>query len=353
MLASQSRAVHARRCMGFGIIELMIAMMLSLLLLSGVIALFASSRKSYESNEHLGRIQENGRFALDMIQRDVRAAGYLGCAKDTPFTNALTTTTNPILWDFRFPLQGFESTGTTWSPALNTTLVPSAAAVNSDVLVVRTPDPDARAKRLSALMGTPSADVTVTPATPAYGDRQTVLVTDCSAVAVFEVTKDTAGVLEHKSNGALSATGGMLPSAGNATENLGYAFTQGSTLLPVNTVVYYVRASSVAGNGNSLWRRVGRNVPEELVEGVDTLQVLYGVDTNANRVVDTYVTADSVTNWSNVISVRVGLLVRSLEQYGNTPDTTHSVLGVNIAAAADSRERLRFSTTIALRNGAL
>jgi type IV pilus assembly protein PilW len=354
MLAPQSRSTGRHRNAGFGVIELMIAMTLSLLLLSGVIALFASSRKSYESNEHLGRIQENGRFALDMIQRDVRSAGYQGCARQTPFTSTLDTASNAPLWNFQFALQGFESTGTTWVPALDTTLVPSAAAVNSDVLVVRTPDPDARAKRVTALMGTSTEDLTVAPAAPVYEKGHTVIVTDCSAVSVFEVTDDAAGVIKHKSTGAVSGVGGQLASAGNSTEDLGHAFTPGSTVLPVNTVIYYVRASSVAGNGNSLWRRVGRNVPEELVEGIDSLQLLYGVDTDGNRVVDgDYVKADAVTDWGSVVSVRLGLLVRSLEQYGNTPDTEHVVLGETIAAAGDNRERLRFSTTVALRNEAL
>lgn len=352
MRALRSKAAGARHT-GFGVLELMVAMTLSLLLLSGVIALFASARRSYEGNEHLGRIQENGRFALDMLQRDVRGAGYLGCAKGASFTNTLSLASNSLLWNFRFPVQGFESTGTGWSPALDTTVVPSAAAVDSDVLMVRTPDADARSKRLTALMATPSSALNVAPAAPAYEKGQPVIVTDCSTVAVFEVTQDTGGVISHTSGSAYSGGAGQLASAGNTTDSLGYAFTQNATVLPVNTVVYYVRASGTAGNGNSLWRRVGRNVPEELVEGVDTLQVLYGVDTNADRIVDDYITADAVTNWDNIVGVRIGLLLRSLEQYGSTPDTEHRVLDVDVAAAGDRRERLQFTTTIALRNEAL
>ena len=352
MGASRSSAVGVRPGRGFGVVELMIAMALSLLLLGGVVALFASSRKSYESNDHLARIQENGRFALDIIQRDLRSAGYLGCAKDTPFTNTLSTAANPLLWQFQFALNGYESTGTSWSPTIDTTLVPAAAAVNSDVLVVRTPDPDARAKRLTTLMASGSAELVVLPATPAYVPGQTLMVTDCSAVSVFEVDTYTAGTITHDVSSPV-AESGHLNSAGNASADLGYAFTPGSTVLPVNTVVYYVRASATAGNGNSLWRRFGRRDPEELVEGVDSLQVEYGVDSDANRIVDDYVKANAVTDWGSVISVRVGLLVRSLEQYGNNPDVAHELLGTNIAAAGDNRERLRFTTTVALRNEAL
>jgi type IV pilus assembly protein PilW len=346
--------IPVQRLKGFSILELMVAMTLSLILLGGVITLFASSRKSYESNDHLSRIQENGRFALDQIMRDIRSAGYLGCAKDASFTNTLKTSTT-LLWDFQNPVRGFQSTGSAWSPALNATLVPSAAAINSDVLVVRAPDPDAQTKRISVLTATPTAEITVSPTSPVYDAGDTLMVTDCSATSVFEVTGYSAGTIQHVADVSQGAATGGVASAANSTANLGYAFPEGSTVLPVRTTIYYVRQSGVAGNGNSLWRRIGRNAPEELVEGVDSLQLLFGVDTTGDRIVDDYVTASSVgsTNWANVISVRVGLLVRSLEQYGNDPDVGHNVLDAAIAAAADSRERLIFTSTATLRNKAL
>ena len=338
---------------GFGLVELMIAVSLSLLLLGGVVALFASSRKSYESNDHLARIQENGRFALDQIVRDIRSAGYRGCAKEAPFANTLDTAANAMLWNFQLPAAGFQSTGTTWSPALDTALVSSAAAVNSDVLVLRAPDPDARAKRVTTLMGSASAELTVEPVLPAYSAGDTLMVTDCNAVAVFEVTGYDDGDIAHAANIKQSAASGSVVSAGNSTADLGYAFREGAMVLPVRTVIYYVRRSTDAANGNSLWRRVGRNAPEEVVEGVDSLQVLFGIDTDVDRIVNDYVTANSVTNWATVISIRVGLLVRSIEQYGKNPDHAHVVLKQTIAAAGDNRERLLFHSTAALRNEAL
>jgi len=352
MRALPSPPTRAADSRGFSIVELMVAMTLSLILLGGVVTLFTSSRKSYENNEHLARIQENGRFALDQIVRDIRSAGYLGCAKTTPFNNVLKTAANGLLWDFSSPAMGFQSTGTAWAPTLDATLVPSAAAINSDVLVLRAPDPDAQAKRVTTLMGSTSDDLTVSPVAPAYAAGNTLMVTDCNATSTFEVTGYAAGVIAHAANTSVVAGVGGVASAANSTTDLGYAFQEGAMVLPVRTVIYYVRPGAAA-NGNSLWRRVGRGAPEELVEGVDSMQILFGIDTTTDRIVDDYVAADSVTNWANVISVRVGLLVRSLEQYGKNPDIAHSVLGVPIAAAADNRERLVFTSTAALRNKAL
>ena len=49
------------RAAGFSLVELMVAITLSLLLLTGVVAIFSSSRVSYDSTLQLSRIQDTGR----------------------------------------------------------------------------------------------------------------------------------------------------------------------------------------------------------------------------------------------------------------------------------------------------
>lgn len=71
------------RTRGFTLIEMMVALAISTLLLMGVVALFISSRASYETTEQLSRIQENGRFSLDQFATDIRSAGFQGCARGT------------------------------------------------------------------------------------------------------------------------------------------------------------------------------------------------------------------------------------------------------------------------------
>ena len=65
---------------GFTLVELMVAMLISLLLMGGVIQVFSSSSKSYRNHEGLSRIQENGRFAMEFLSRDIRMADFWGCA---------------------------------------------------------------------------------------------------------------------------------------------------------------------------------------------------------------------------------------------------------------------------------
>ena len=79
--------------------------------------------------------------------------------------------------------------------------------------------------------------------------------------------------------------------------------------------------------------------------------MLYGEDTNNDRQVDTYVKANSVSDWTAVLSIRVGLLLRSVDEFGGATDNqTYRVLDATIGPAADRRQRLVLTTTATLRN---
>ena len=64
---------------GFGLIELMIAMTLGLVLLGGIGYMYIGSRGAFRTTDNLSRMQENARYALDTMSRDIRMAGYVGC----------------------------------------------------------------------------------------------------------------------------------------------------------------------------------------------------------------------------------------------------------------------------------
>ena len=61
---------------GFSLVELMLALVLSLFLLGGLFVTYISSRNTAQDAETLSRIQENMRFASDHLIRDVRNAGF-------------------------------------------------------------------------------------------------------------------------------------------------------------------------------------------------------------------------------------------------------------------------------------
>jgi prepilin-type N-terminal cleavage/methylation domain-containing protein len=61
---------------GFTLVELMVAMVLSLFLIGALVVSFGSARQAAQETERLSRLQENIRFASDYLIRDVRNAGF-------------------------------------------------------------------------------------------------------------------------------------------------------------------------------------------------------------------------------------------------------------------------------------
>jgi type IV pilus assembly protein PilW len=87
---------NSRMQAGFGLIELMIAMVLGLLVLGAAIAIFQSNQRTFQANEGLNRIQENARVAYELMSRDIRAAGGSACSNlampDVEHTNTADET---------------------------------------------------------------------------------------------------------------------------------------------------------------------------------------------------------------------------------------------------------------------
>lgn len=65
-----------RRAGGFTLIELMVALTLSLFLVGGVLLMYGSGRAATIDSQQLSRVQENVRFASDYMIRDIRNAGF-------------------------------------------------------------------------------------------------------------------------------------------------------------------------------------------------------------------------------------------------------------------------------------
>ena len=68
-----------RNAAGFSLVELMVAMLISLLLSSAAISLFLSNKRVYGATEGMGRLQENARIAFELMARDIREAGGNPC----------------------------------------------------------------------------------------------------------------------------------------------------------------------------------------------------------------------------------------------------------------------------------
>ncbi|MCW5597848.1 MAG: PilW family protein [Nitrosomonas sp.] len=335
----------ATKQQGFTLVELMIAMTIGLILLGGVITILTSSQQVYRVNDALARMQENARYAFQVLARDIRMAGYFGCAGNgTPVVNTLN---NPdsFLWKLGQAIDGFEATSSTaWTPVLPEGAIPSPLG-GRDIIVVRGVE-GSETKVLQHPGGSPpgSANLKVSVGSGLQTD-DIVLVTDCQASAIFQITNISTSSGQ---DNIVHNTG--MPTAntpGNFTKALGKEFT-GGELIKVSTRSYFIR---LIDGLPALYRKIGTRNAEELVRGVEDMQIEYGEDLNGDWTADIYRSADLVTNWQSVVSVRISLLLQTTENNIASQPQPYTFNGTTVTPT-DRRLRQAFTTVVALRNRA-
>ena len=82
MSPKTAKRPRAFQC-GLSLVELMVALVIGLVLLAGLTRVYVSAKQSYNAQEQLARMQESGRFAMDLLTRDLRRSGYWGGNVDT------------------------------------------------------------------------------------------------------------------------------------------------------------------------------------------------------------------------------------------------------------------------------
>jgi type IV pilus assembly protein PilW len=73
---------HPRTSSGLSLIELMVALVIGSILIIGAVSVYTQSRKTFAVNEAVARLQENARYALSMIEPDLRLANHWGLTAD-------------------------------------------------------------------------------------------------------------------------------------------------------------------------------------------------------------------------------------------------------------------------------
>ncbi|HET7369531.1 MAG TPA: PilW family protein, partial [Gammaproteobacteria bacterium] len=263
------------------------------------------------------------------------------------------------IYDFEQGITGHEATSptsSTWTPGLDSELSTAHAPVpGSDVLTVRTTS--GGMVQLTKKMNNNAASLHIEE-NSGINEGDILIISDCTNSSIFQVTNaepDTSGTVVHNTGAA---------SPGNSQKYLGKSFAKGAELQKLTTINYFVSPSEDdakdCSEGCSLWRQVGDDDAEELVSGVENMQLLFGTDTDTDNSVDRYLTAEEVESlslWSDVKSIRISLLLRSIDSaLANLPAPSSQTLArrkVFPDPPDDQRLRRVFTTTIAIRNRVL
>lgn len=353
--------VGQRFMLGLSLVELMVAVTIGLIILAAVTRLFVSSRSTYTLEENLARVQESGRFAMEFLAQDIRMAGYAGCSANlsgSSVTNLVSpsmsaTTFNPDgITGFKYTCtSGCTGALTEWDPDLPAAYFSSAHVgplMSTDVVIIQRAD--TVSTHISEISDLNSANMKINSTASAASEisaNDVLIVSDCKNADVFKITNISSG--SGKVTMAHSSTG-------NTGNFLGHSYGTDAQVMKLITRVYFVgRRSNIASNPPALFRRELANNSSlrtlELVEGIESMRISYGEDTDSDRVVNVYRNPASVSNWRKVLSARVGILAKTTVNVDRDADTrTYDLAMDTVGPFNDNARRRAFNSTIQLRN---
>ena len=334
-LGQQGHDKHFSRASGgFTIIEILVALAISMVLIAGFIKVIVDVNQGTRLVESLNVSQDGARIAQDILGKGIINAGHWGGINgdDINPAGSLTLVASGgcnAAWitNTAEPIRGYDGGANLAATSFPTGCITNYQAA-TDILVLRYADPEVMV---------PSASVTATANANTLFVR--TILADSSLGNVGEIFKGGSGIT------TLLATGDPLGS-------YNYAY---------RSDIYYIRACSVTSpscdNVPTLvrMRYDGTGYQSEiLVEQVEQMQLAFGSDTDGDMTADRYDAAANVPNWTRVNSVRLDLVVRNTTGTAEFSDTaTYTLAGgfsYDVATADEKYRRQVFPSTIQIRN---
>lgn len=351
---------------GYTLIELMVSLTLGLLIVASLTVVYVNSSFARNEIEKTSQQTDNGRYALQVLGDDLKNAGYLGEFNPTQF--------GPL------------------NPDQSASSLPSVMK-----LPVAKPDPCAldlvtlKKAMPIAVQGYKSSAGLTCITEQVVPNTDVVVVRRASTCAIGETTCDAAvsGALYFQASGCASDTE---LNSGNVNNFYSLTFDVSAlTLLQrdcatvaqrrqFRTHIYYVASNGNAGDGIPTLKRLEMRVTSgapawvsvPLVEGVENLQVEYGIDTSVNPTTGSPIVFTSnpdlylgcavtkcIEYWANTVAAKLYVLARNTVPTTGFDDGKSYLLGFNpngtaniIAAKHDAFKRHVFQTVVRLNNPA-
>lgn len=276
---------------GLSLVELMVTMVVGLFLMGGVINVYISTQSNDKIRNEISEMEDNGRTALMLMRGIISHAGYQSVNDlrlDEPFYSAAADMPNP-------DCRGDDDTLISYNPILDEKTLNSVTAKRDTLVAVHIADNPASA-----------------------GASTGLLIADCqSGVIPAECSSDPVS--------------GLYTSSESKIYNYLYINTPNGR-----------RALTCMGS---------RGGSQPLAENIENLQFLYGVSIGDDLVYRN--AADVTTNgeWSGVVAVQVGILVRSEREVLDVEESkVFLLLDEKITTSKDRRIYKTYTTTIVLPN---
>lgn len=325
---------------GISLIELIVSIALGLVLIAGVLQLFMSTKQTYSVQENLSRMQESGRLAIEILGRDLRAAGYFGCFRPDPNEPAKRLQNDQI------GLAGFYNNFNEYIRAYK-----DSSQLTQEQLTDLTKTPNPNTPILVVRYAAPQTQIISAASTAFDIKTEPSVALNSAGSCAGELCVGKVAVVSDCFRGRLFVVSQVVPDANTLTishaddwsANLTAQFSSGE-VYPVAVVIYFI-ANNVAGVP-TLWQKINSDPPTEILEGVEnaSYQFLSLGDTQ-------YKTIDNVQNWGSVVSINLSLVLRSAEKNIIKEQQIYHLNGQPITPDADDYYlRQVFGTTISLRS---
>lgn len=384
--SASRRRVH----LGLTLVELLVAMALGTAVLVALGSVYVAAKQAYRYQESVGRMTEDGGYALDTIAKHLRMSGFAGCmgvTKESVSGPPATTTYYPTSViagaapggiNGPNPLQtvlatspdaaqqpltpttfiyGFDTVPSNLFASGSVPSVPSGAVANALFFS----GGSVNAMSPAAVMASASADVSLGSADPYGWSGKGVMdfvISDCSNSALFRGQVSASG-------GSFNLTHGTADGNTAATFPSSVLYDQKALVTPLEWRLYYLNTRSGATFPSLYvitYDGQTRSNPIELVANVEALKLNYGENTQndagglATMQADVWRTsASTVTDWSRVVAVRIGIIMAASDTSSSKdfPVSVPTLLGASYtppSSAPAGTVRKEFSTTVTLRN---
>lgn len=288
-------SLKAAKQIGLSLIELLIAIALSMVLMLGAIQVFITTKNSYKINQELSEIQENGRFALNFLARDIRNAGYKGLCITSPVNHI--TGNDSQLWSH------VEGSVFGWSSSSQPDFIPETSKSEGILVQFATGSQGNFEGASTNTVTNPRLNWNGTGLTSPLKSTDIAIISDGLGCDIFSSDTNDAGFIM-KNN--------------TKNRNWSHEYTEEFELLKVKSLAYYIADDQGAP---SLFRSSYdydlNPIPSEtfaLVAGVENIKLEYGIgqDLDLNKAVVThYVPAASVSSWASVFAIKITLTLKA------------------------------------------
>lgn len=333
---------------GFSLVELMVAATIGLILLGGIGYIYLGSRQTFRTQDDFSRIQENVRYTLDQVGVDVRMAGYSGCLNVASIDSANPSAPSPIGNIANNPptiglgdaIRGYE--GSNWTTMGAPGTAPANWISGTGVFVITRAESEGGVN-VTGNTTPENANIKITGNPSNFAAEEVLLVSDCVHAETFQAT-------------TVSNSSGTVNIAHSNSNNIGnntiHKYGNDAEVFRMISNVYFI-GTNPAGVP-ALYRRTLNGTTEEMVDNVENIVMRFGVDTDNDYVLNSYVSPSAVTNWRQVMTMRLSMIFRS-----NSPNVATQVQPCLVENAtcpsaytntADRRLRQVATATFGLRN---